>query len=243
MKEFMSRFTFGFLMAQFFPGAALVFLLSVPATAWGAKPSYASVEVLLKAVGASWFSATQNTILFAFLAAGTGMLLHGVNWAVLAWLENHKGGEPISTADLRWHTWRIVWQILLAPALMIYELGWLLAARGLGKLFVDENVPHIRPEHMPMFNFLQDFYLHFGQFFSHMAYALLVGELCLVVAFASMGSLTGRRVLLLLVVYLLIGVFYLAGRIQMGSLFEAEHEILERSGEPSESQETDGTQS
>jgi hypothetical protein len=94
MEQFLSRFTFGLLMAQVFPGGVFVLTLTAPLLAARRAPK--QMSELFSDVGNLWFSSTKSTVLFLFLAGGVGMFLHGVSWIVMAWLENHEGSTRVS---------------------------------------------------------------------------------------------------------------------------------------------------
>lgn len=95
---------------------------------------------------------------------------------------------------------------------------------------MNENIPGISPDRMEQFNFLQDFYLHFGQFFAHMAYALLFTTVC--ACMCLVGRWDGSRVGIAILLYFSTSVLFLLGRIQLGSLFWAEAALV--GGRPTE---------
>lgn len=87
MKDFISKLTFGFLMAQFFPGAVVVFAVRCAI----ADRHYHPGDTLwhtISEVGPSLFTNTFTMVVLGLLAIGVGMCIHGMNWAVLAWLEH-----------------------------------------------------------------------------------------------------------------------------------------------------------
>ena len=218
-----SKFAFGFLMAQLFPGAVGVLAIFLAVKTFGTE----SIG-LADQVDYLWGELEKSPALIAvylFLAIGTGMLIHGLNWTVLAWLENHKDPDnPKPVHESFWHGRLLVFQLLVGPIKMVAELVWLLFARGVRPLILEENVPKIKPERMPNFIFVQDFYLHFSQFYAHTAYALLLSTICLSLGICHLGF-TPQRFLWLLISYLATSVFFLMGRVQLMTLFAAERGI------------------
>ena len=87
MKDFISKVTFGFLMAQLLPGAIVVFSINCVIKAVSHE-SVITLKKLLTDVGQDWFRSTLSTVAFIFMAVAIGMIIHGLNWTVLAWLEN-----------------------------------------------------------------------------------------------------------------------------------------------------------
>lgn len=236
MEQFLGRFTLGFLMAQLFPGAVAVLSCTCPYVARQADPPKTMVE-LFTAVGSLWFGPARNTVIFLFLSGAAGLLIHGISWSVMAWLENDNPpawlgerrsppGSPIRESF--WHQRRIILQVVAGPVKMLLELLLALGAPKLEVLRMEENASHIRPEDKPAFDFLQDFYLYFAQFYAHTAYAFLLSIPFLFSAWAYMGEFTARRTLLLLLAYLGAGVFFIIGRVQYITLFNAEWYLVER---------------
>lgn len=226
MEQFLSRFTFGLLMAQVFPGAILVLTITSPFLAYRHAP--ARITELFWAVGNLWFSSTKSTVVFLFLAGGVGMLLHGISWIVLAWLENHaRDGKATPVRRSFWHEKLFGVQVLIAPIKMIVELGWVMKAPGIEKLAMEESGTYISPQDKPIYDFFQDFYLYFAQFYAHTAYALLFSIPCLLLSWSVMG-LTWRRAVLIVLAYFLTSIFFLISRVQFASLFIAENVLRER---------------
>ena len=227
-KELFSKFTFGFLMAQLFPGVVAFSALSL---AVKADRSQTATSDLLTFAASAWEGMVAKPAwipAYLFLAVGIGMLIHGLNWTVLAWLENNKNpDDPQPVRDSFWHGGLVLWQIFGGPIKMVIEIAWLLVARGLEPLAMDENIPKIPPEHMPHFLFLQEFYLYFAQFYAHTAYAMLFAMPCLAMTFSWIGwSL--KRVVLLVVLYFATSLLFLIGRVQLNTLFKAELEICDQ---------------
>ncbi len=228
-KEVFSKFTFGFLMAQLFPGIVAVSALSL---AVKATRSGEAASDLWTFAGSAWeemFAKPAWIPAYLFLAVGTGMLIHGLNWTVLAWLENHKNpDEPRPVRETFWHGRLVLFQLLLGPIKMVAEIAWLLVARGLKPLAMDENVPNVKPERMANFVFLQEFYLYFAQFYAHTAYALLFAMPCLTVTLFHAGWSWGSS-FLLVVLYFATSLFFLVGRVQLNTLFKAERALSNQS--------------
>jgi len=228
-KEVFSKFTFGFLMAQLFPGVVAVSAVCLAARVSGAEEPVTDLSGFAVSAWEGMFTKPAWIPAFLFVAVGTGMLIHGLNWTVLAWLENHADGEESKSASKSlWHGWPVVLQLLLGPIKMVLEILWLLIALGLEKLKMEENVSRIKPKHMPNFIFLQEFYLYFGQFYAHTAYALLFATVCWLVTLCHVGWSVSRA-LLLAALYLGASVFFLIGRVQLTTLFKAELELRESS--------------
>lgn len=218
MKDFISKVTFGFLMAQFLPGAMVVIAMTcVVISISSLVPN--TLDTMVQGVTGRWFNNPLMSIFFAFIAVAVGMVIHGLNWIVLAWLEK----KYDSSRKSFWHKWPIIIQILLAPIKMILEVLWILLAPNIDILTMKENAPNLHSEQMQQFNFLQDFYLHFAQFYAHCAYALLVITLSSIICCLQHPS--WLRLALTITLYLLTSVFFLMGRIQLGSLFKAEEEL------------------
>ena len=232
MKDFISEMTFGFLMAQLFPGATVVFAIACVYADKYCTYGGAFGRTLSE-VGSFLFSDTVTAVVLVLLAVGVGMCIHGLNWAVLAWLEHVSAvrGWKTVRGNLWWHTWPIWLQLLLSPLFMLVEILWLVWRAKLTDLLMEENVPSISKDKMEQFNFLQDFYLHFGQFFAHMAYALLLTTVCACMCLIRRWG--GSRLELAILLYLSTSVLFLLGRVQLGSLFGAEAALVQ--GKPEES--------
>lgn len=230
MKDFISKVTFGFLMAQLLPGAVVVFSVSCVVKVDSHCRTEAFLPVL-KAVGEAWFTSTFTAIAFLFLATGTGMFLHGLNWAVLAWLENEGNIRGYSSLrDWPWHKWPLWLQLVASPFVMIYEvLHMVLLAPNIEKLTMEENAPEINDNRMGQFAYLQEFYLYFGQFYSHMAYAILISIPFWRSALRTAQLQPSLVRLVGLVLYFLSSAFFLLGRIQLGTMFKAERTLRKMS--------------
>jgi hypothetical protein len=225
MKDFFSKLTFGFLMAQFLPGAVVVFAVRCAFADKDCQPGDTLWHTASE-IGSSLFSNTFDAVALGLLAVGVGMFIHGMNWAVLAWLEHVSNVRHWQSVrgDLWWHKWPMWLQLLLSPVFMLVEIVWLLVRASLLDLLMEENVSHVSSDKMEQFNFLQDFYLHFGQFFAHMAYAVLFTTLCACVCV--IGRWDASRIGLAILFYFTTSGLFLLGRIQLGTLFQAEADLI-----------------
>ena len=234
MKDLLPAFTFSFLMAQLFPGAVTVLVVTsayVAISAGGAANSgetLPSLFSLYASVGDLWFGTTRNVVIFLFLSAATGMFLHGLSWMILGWEtqgRNEHGelaeDQYIMLRELSFHSQTLWKQMLLAPLQMVREILDLLRSPALKWITIDENVSETDPKSLPVFTWLQDFYLYFGQFYVHMSYALLIGFGCTILALIRMG-LTSRRIIFVVSLYVLTSLFFLMGRTQLATLFKNE---------------------
>lgn len=215
MKDFISKLTFGFLMAQLLPGVVVILAFTCTLQYDDTSPE-TCLDEMLSCVDTCWFQSPLRIAAFSLLSLAVGMLIHGLNWTVLSWLETKCGDSRQSF----WHKHLIVFQIVVSPIKMIWEVLWLLFAPDIDCLTTDENVHEIAEDRMPQFTFLQEFYLNFGQFYAHMAYATLV--VTILVAIRLVQHLSIICYLAFLGFYLLTSVLFLLGRIQLGSLFKAE---------------------
>jgi len=237
MKDFVSKITFGFLMAQLVPGmiaviaVSLLFLNEEP----GAIDLISTMTVCME----FWTDSTQQSILFVFLSTGAGMAIHGLNWTIIGFLEcyafrtatnerkqeleiENDEDQLLSLRDNTWHVRPIYQQLLLGPFRLIQETFlFTVKARNLNEVLMDENVGQINKDKMAGFDFLQEFYLNFAQFYAHTSYALtlLLGSsvFCLIT-----GAAPKADSWIIIFIYLLASYFFLIGRIQMSSLFKGE---------------------
>ena len=213
-------------MAQLFPGAVAVLSLSF----FYAIFSVALPDSLLGAVREtvrSWGTATTTAQLFlAGLSIGAGMVIHGIDWSIVGFYETSRGKAIF---DSFWHDRRLILQVILGPAKIVAETAlFFFAAKNIRAATVPENVPNIHKDLFPHFEFLQEFYLYNGQFFSHTAYALVPSFLS-IIAFIGVNGVTPRRIIVSILVYLTCGMFFVLGRIQLNSLFSAEDDLVQRS--------------
>lgn len=226
MKDFVSKLTFSFLMAQLFPGAVATFAVGFIYFTWD-TPQPDSVLASAQNLLNTWGNATIPQQLFLVgLCIGAGMSIHGLHWTVLGAQEKHNGGAVYLAPFHHKSLWQ---QVIGAPTRLVTECVYLFFnVHDIRKASMDENVTNIDKDHIEQFNFLQEFYLAPGQFFMHMAYAsmiVLFGAVSFMVAY----GITWRRLVLVALAYLLIGVFFLLGRVQLRSLFRAEEELTKRS--------------
>lgn len=219
MKDFISKLTFGFLMAQFLPGSVVVF--SSTYLACDISKPHCSIKQHFSEVGEYWFESIYLTIVFLFLSVAIGMVVHGLNWTVLAWLES----KYDSSRESFWHQKLLIIQVFLSPIKMIIELLWLLIAPNIEILTLMENVHKIKKEKMEQFYFLQEFYLNFSQFYAHMSYAFLITFIFSIIC--CVQNFSWKRLAISIVFYFLTSLFFLLGRIQLGSLFKAERDLFD----------------
>lgn len=228
MKDLISKVTFGFLMAQLLPGAVVVIVFTCMIGSSGLE-SEVCLKQTLDRIENHWFRSTFTILAFLFVSVAVGMLIHGLNWTVLACIENKDGVEnPKSARDTKYHKWPFWRQLLLSPSIMAYEVLVLVAKTpNIKRLTMDENISHIEADYVQQFQLLQDFYLYFGQFYAHMAYAFLVTFILAILCWFRDLSLGFLGVVLIL--YFLTAVFFLLGRVQLGSLFKAETALRKKS--------------
>lgn len=226
MKDVVSRLTFGFLMAQLFPGAVAVLAVTLAYFAYQRDlpdSVLAGIAEILK----TWNSASVAQQLFLLgLCVGLGMLIHGVHWTVLGSIE--RDGK-VSIFNVKWHAAPFALQVLFAPFRLVFEVIALLFVRGgIKTMGIDENVPRVHDKLMKQHEFLQEFYLYPAQFFAHTAYALLGVEMSLGVFLYSYG-VTPRRIILAAIIYLGMSAFFTLARCQLVTLFRGEGELVRRS--------------
>lgn len=231
MKDFISKLTFGFLMAQFVPGAiavcSIAFLCAAFTLGAGNSLKLISSEALK-----TWLNSVPAKITFVAMCTGAGMLIHGIHWAVLSYLETFFGTikdgklERKPICEMVWHKLPIFLQVLLGPLIAIFEiLAFFLTGTKISNLATHENVPKIDKDKMESFNFIQDFYLHFAQFYAHTSYAFLISLISLII-FIYFFGVSKIRIYILIITYILTGLFFVIGRIQLTTLFIAEREML-----------------
>jgi len=223
MKDFFSKVTFGFLMAQVFPGAVAVLSLSFLYSTFGANQPDSLLGAIRTTI-AGWATASATAQLFLLgLCIGAGMAIHGLAWSVIGFYESSRDKAIF---DSFWHKRRIVYQVLLGPLKIVGETAFFLfTTTNIRGATVPENAPRIHKDLFAHFEFLQDFYLYNAQFFTHTAYAL-VGSFVSVVAFIIGNGLTPRRIIVGILVYITCGLFFVLGRIQLSSLFAAEDDLV-----------------
>lgn len=240
MKDFVSKITFGFLMAQLVPGMIAVVAISL--LFLDKEPAAIDLISTLTSGMKFWTSSTQQSILFVFLSTGAGMAIHGLNWTIIGFLESYAfrtateerkkalgiendEDELLSLRDNSWHIRPIYQQLLAGPLRLIFEtILFIVTARNLNEVLMDENVDKIHKDKIAGFEFLQDFYLNFAQFYAHASYALTLLVICS--GFYFICSAAPKMDLwIILGVYLLASYFFLIGRIQLSSLFKSEAKL------------------
>jgi hypothetical protein len=229
MGDLLSRATFGFLMAQFFPGAILIYGLMFLRQSI-LSPAHTAVRLMASSAMTSLDGSFLYQLSVIALCTGAGMLIHGIHWAVLGYLESYGASltkpnpesKKTPVFETFWHGLRLGWQVLLGPVKLLVEIGsMLLFARDLRSLAIEENAGKIDKEHFEAFEFVQDFYLHFSQFYAHLACALAATLPMLLVAFYYSGF-SPKRIVGVVALYVLCGAMFVIGRIQLAGLFIAE---------------------
>ena len=223
MKDLFDKFAFGFIMAQLVPGTVIV--LSATLFAVDAQEiSPLSRTEVAKSVLQIWTSTPSLQVVLVVLSVAAGMTIHGMHWSILGYYEScDRDGGVFSKW---WH--RKLWTIVLigfGPLLAIWELlSFLVFGRDTAEVALDENAPKIPNDRIAAFTFVEDFYLHFAQFYAHTSYAL-VFACCCVVYFCVTNSVFTSNLPFIGGLYLAAGTFYVFGRIQLASLFLAEQEL------------------
>ena len=221
MKDLISKLTFGFLMAQLIPGAVAVCSVVFLYAAFTLDTDNTIKDIVYEALW-QWRLTLLEKVLFAALCTGAGMLIHGLHWAVLGYMERYRDRTTREMKEREiyetfWHGFPIYLQILLGPIKIIIEtLGFLFNNQTLHDVTTQENVPEIDKDKMEAFNFLQDFYLHFAQFYAHSSYALIISLFSMVIFICFFGPTIMRFFLLAI------------GRIQLSTLFIAEHQMCDK---------------
>ena len=220
-------------MAQLFPGLVAVISCTLAFSSIGSK----EVSVLA-AIGSAinlWTKTITTSLTLLFLSICAGMAIHGLHWAVMGFMERYDPSkkncdymtEPKPVSESFWHDMRMAIQIILGPIKICYEIYLFLFKKSSVKaVAIEENVPFIPNDRMEQLHNIQDFYLHFAQFYAHTSYALITLILSLV-AFTLVSGFTPKRVLLLVLVYVIIGFFFVISRIQFRAEFAAECELRE----------------
>ncbi len=234
MKDFFSKLTFGFIMAQLFPGAVAILSIGFLYYTLFGGPQPDSMLLVWKDTIERWGTAPTVAQLFlGGLCIGAGMVIHGIDWSIIGYYETgHTYKDPNQKRSIFnsfWHK-RPLWiQVLLGPVKIVGESILLLThAKDIRDATVPENVVKLDKDLFPHFEFLQEFYLYNAQFFSHTAYAL-VACITAVLTFIVEHGATPRRLAFAVIVYLVAGVFFVLGRLQMQTLFSNEEKLVERS--------------
>lgn len=227
MKDLISKIAFGFLMAQLFPGAIVVFAFTCALVPNVGRLRPICENVLCK-TQIFWFQSTFRVISFIFVATAIGMFIHGLNWAILARLENRDPKEPKPVRKIWYHQLLLLLQFFASPFIILGEIIYLIFTRSpIDQLTMNENVSELNPKYNEYFQFLQEFYLHFGQFYAHVAYAFWFSLLTSVIY--CVWKFSGCTLIIFFLLYIMTSVFFLLGRIQLSSLFKAERALVDRS--------------
>jgi len=231
MKELFSTFTFGFLMAQVFPGAITVFSISL---LFKSIDETRGLQSLLSSTIKLWFCSAGQVGILAFLSIAAGMLIHGLNWGVLGYLENYlertKDGNLVSKDEkiVKFYTLKL--EIILGPLIILRNiLFFIFKGKDINQVTLQENVHSIHKDKMDAFNFIQDFYLYFSQFYLHTSFSLVVALICAPFIFFFLGVSLLEALGWILLLYIFCGVFFLIGRVQFASLFWAEVQLVKAS--------------
>ena len=171
-----------------------------------------------------------HLLVLAGLSIGAGMIIHGVQWAVLSFFEN----RGVAVFKRKYHVDRsLASQVLCAPWIIVYELWKLFSTKtGIGEMALEDNICQVNDDSIPSYEALQEFYLNFAQFYAHMSYALLLLLLVTIthvvyhaLSYTPVPIIDIEGIAICLVVWLLCGVFFVIGRIQFVSLFKAEQKL------------------
>ncbi|MFA6186154.1 MAG: hypothetical protein WC770_02935 [Phycisphaerae bacterium] len=234
MKDVISKMTFSFLMAQFLPGAVVMFsaicafgrVANQPNNSCGTKIAYIPIEAAKSSLASPF-----HIIGFVFLSVAIGMLIHGIHWVTLGGLEHYatKKNKEHSIRDLWWYKNIPAFPLIaFAPIIMAMEVICFLLVRRIDSLTMDENVSDIPKDKIDAFLYLQEFYLSFGQFYAHMAYALAISLFFILKALKLCNLSCVQHYSFAVGLWLLVGIFFVLGRIQLSSLFKAEREIVKK---------------
>lgn len=235
MKDFVSKLTFGFLMAQFVPGLIAVLSVTFVFIAFtGVSPQ--SIAQAAKQVIAFWSEPTAQYAVLTVLAVGSGMAIHGLHWAVLGFLEAHYAQRDGANGIVKlkpvyktfWHDQPLIIQVLLGPVKIVAEVALLfLKGSRIEEIAIEENVCALHKDQFEAFGFLQDFYLHFAQFYAHTSYALLCALLSIGVTVSVSTGLEFSTPLIVAMgsLWVVCGYFFVISRIQLASLFIAENRL------------------
>lgn len=227
--NFWSRFVFGFLLAQVLPGILCLFFLFFISV--GGKIISTS-----KAMGFADYLAVHAQRLgqvpvwlgcFFVAAVCLGIVLHWLNWLVIARLE-----QRVQTANLTgiealpWHRRPFFVQVLVWPLDLIREFSILfLATPDLEKLIRREKITLIPPEKFAQLSWIEDFNLPFAQFLSNLHLAMIPALVSVFVVF-NFAGFTARRCIVLFLTYAAIGLVRVLSRQQLISLSRAEEELI-----------------
>jgi len=209
-------------MAQLFPGVLLLLSISVAIEALFTKQT-----TLSNCIESSISNLTSNptrSVLAIMLSVGLGMAIHGLNWAVIGFIEYEydKENKDKGIYESFWHDKRILWQILLGPVKMLIEIcDFLWRGKELKNILLQENVNDIPREKWNAFMFVENFYLYFAQFYAHIAYAL-ISVILTIIIFMIFAHAEWKYAFLLIMCWIACGGAFIVSRIQYGSMFTAE---------------------
>lgn len=233
MKDFISKLTFGFIMAQLVPGVVVVYSLSILYLSLNNAVTFCLHDALSPIN--IWLTSNTHLLVFIALSIAAGLAIHGLHWAVLGFLEKHNAEKDEqgnvmlkSVSESFWHDKPIAVQMALGPVKIAVEIFLLLfRAKGIEAVSLEENVSFIPKDRIEAFNFLQDFYLHFAQFYAHVSYALAFMFWMLVMSIAAGSALSFNvsSISVLVIIWLASGCFFIISRIQFTSLFAAEWDM------------------
>jgi hypothetical protein len=237
-KEFAEKFTFGFIMAQLFPGLVAIVSITLVLSSIGGKE--VSLLAAISCAVSIWTKTITSGLTLLFLSVCAGMAIHGLHWAVMGFMERYDpvqkkcsvNNDPKPVAESFWHDLRMALQIILGPIKLCREIClFLFTKSSVSAVAIEENVVFISNDRMEQFHNIQDFYLHFAQFYAHTSYALLLFFLGLIVFTVGSGA-TGKRLLLMALVYVITGFFFLVSRIQFRAQFAAEFNLRQDAKSP-----------
>jgi hypothetical protein len=227
--NFWSRFVFGFLLAQVLPGILCLFFLFFISV--GGKIISTS-----KAMGFADYLAVHAQRLgqvpvwlgcFFVAAACLGIVLHWLNWLVIARLEQRVQTAKLTGIEaLPWHRRPFFVQVLVWPLDLIREFGILFfATPDLEKLIRREKITLVPPEKFAQLSWIEDFNLPFAQFLSNLHLAMIPALVSVIVVF-NFAGFTARRCIVLFLTYSAIGLVRVLSRQQLISLSRAEEELI-----------------
>ena len=228
MKELFSKFTFGFLMAQVFPGAISVISISLTINSYGETEGF---QDLYECTMDFWLSSGSQIGVLIILSVAAGMLFHGINWSVLGYLENYfdrnEEGNLISHNENVIKFYSLKLEIIYGPWIICKNIFmFIFMGKDINQVTLEENVPKIHKNKMDAFHFIQEFYLYFSQFYLHTSYSLVISLLCAPIVAYSLKIDWALAIVCFLLIYLVCGLFFLIGRIQFSSMFRAESQLV-----------------
>jgi hypothetical protein len=236
MKDFVSRLTFGFLMAQLFPGAVTVFAITFAYMSFeGRLPNavVASVDLILN----TWAAGTTGHKLFlAGLFIAFGMLIHGIHCMnSCCFMRSSRMRATFSrtaerTTPRRRATSNSSWKNRVGPM-----RSWNASrVRSRGRSNIEWGIGLVARHSCSMAPRIVQYT---AQFFAHTAYALVFCAFSLLAyvgrfdlsAGAFTYGFTVRRFFLLLLLYATSSAFFVLARVQLATLFRAEQDLIAKS--------------